>query len=317
MRRRTRFTWIVAGLTGLLLAAQPAALAAFPGGDGDIAFGRSSGHQIDIWVVRAGGTGTTRLTDTPRRNEGMPDWNAAGTMIAFSRCARSGFPTCAIWTMDADGSDPTRLTSSSGQDTWPAWSPDGGMIAYTSDVADPYQDIWVMNANGSGQTRLTMTSGFDAFPEWSPDGTLIAFTSDRAALDDIWVMDADGSNPTRLTRGPKVDERPDWSPDGSQITFSRNGDIWVMDADGSSPTQLTSTKQDEFAPTFSPSGRRIVYDRLAKDGRIGLWTMRVDGSGRVQRTFGRIDFFPDWQPVSPGLRSRRVQQVALRGDPIV
>ena len=297
MQRRATIILTIAWLTGLSLATQPAALAAFPGGDGDIAFGRSTGQQIDIWVVYAGVTGTTRLTDTARRNEGMPDWNAAGTMLAFSRCAREAFPTCGIWTMNADGSDPTRLTSNSGQDTWPSWSPDGGMIAYTSDVADPYQDIWVMNANGSGQTRLTTTSAFDAFPEWSPDGTRIAFTSDRAALDDIWVMDADGSNPTRLTKGPKVDERPDWSPDGSQITFSRNGNIWVMGADGSNPTQLTSTPRDEFAPTFSASGRRIAFDRLAKDGRIGLWTMRVDGSKRVQRTFGKLDFFADWQPI--------------------
>ncbi len=296
MRRRMTIAWMVAWLIGSSVATGPVALAAFPGADGDIAFGRWTAEQTDLWVVGPGETGTTRLTDTPRRDEGMPDWNATGTRIAFSRCVLALFPNCEIWTMDADGANPTRLTSSTAQDTWPAWSPDGGMIAYTSDAADPYQDIWVMNANGSGQTRLTTTSGFDAFPEWSPDGAQIAFTSDRAALDDIWVMDADGSNPTRLTRGPKVDERPDWSPDGTRITFSRNGNIWIMDADGSNPTQLTSTRQDEFAPTFSPSGRRIAYDRLANDGRIGLWTMRVDGSKRVQRTFGRLDFFADWQP---------------------
>jgi hypothetical protein len=25
--------------------------------------------------------------------------------------------------------------------------------------------------------------------------------------------------------------------------------------------------------------------------------MRADGSTRVQKTFGKFDFFPDWQPV--------------------
>jgi Tol biopolymer transport system component len=294
MRGNTKVIWIGSWLTLLSLATVPEALAAFPGADGDIAFGRSGGDQIDIWVVHAGGTGTTRLTHTPRRNEGMPDWNAAGTRIAFSRCGLGDVANCDIWTMDADGGNPTRLTSTPGQETWPSWSPGGGMIAFTSDASDPFQDIWVMNANGTGQMRLTTTPGFDAFPEWSPDGAQIAFTSDRAALDDIWMMDADGSNPQRVTRGPKVDERPDWSPDGSLITFSRNGNIWIVDAGGANPMRLTDTPQDEFASAFSPSGRRIAYSRLAKDGRIGIWTMRTDGTRRVQRTFGTLDFFADW-----------------------
>jgi Tol biopolymer transport system component len=286
-----------AALLALSLVVGPAAHASFPGGNGDIAFSRSTRDQSDIWIVDAGGTGTTRLTNTARRNEGMPDWNAAGARIAYSRCGRDELSNCEIWTMNADGSGATRLTASPAQETWPTWSPDGSMIAFTSNAADGFQDIWVMNANGSGQTRLTTTMGFDAFPEWSPDGTRIAFTSNRAAPDDIWIMDANGSNPQRLTGGPKIDERPDWSPDGSRIVFSRNGNIWVMDADGGNETPLTSAKQEEFAPTFSPNGRRIAYDRLANDGRIGVWTMRADGPPRVQRTFGLFDFFPDWQPV--------------------
>ena len=40
-------------LATLVFAAMPTATAsaAFPGGNGDIAFGRSSRQQVDIWVV--------------------------------------------------------------------------------------------------------------------------------------------------------------------------------------------------------------------------------------------------------------------------
>ena len=297
MRLRTRIVGMTVAAT-LVLAPATTASAAFPGANGDIAFGRSSQGQVDIWVVLPGVTGTARLTNTPNRDESMPDWNAAGTRLAYSRCAGTKLGNCDIFTMAADGSDVTRLTFTPDvQETWPAWSPDGTQIAYTSNADDSFQDIWVMDDDGANQTRLTPVEGFDAFPEWSPDGSKIAFSSDRAALDDIWLIDADGGNPTRLTAGPRIDERPDWSPVGMRIVFSRNGEIWDMDADGSDETRLTDTSQDEFAPAFSPTGARIAFNRLGNDDRIGVWAMKADGTGRVQRTFGKIDFLPDWQPI--------------------
>jgi TolB protein len=287
-------TWLLA----LSLVSAPAANAAFPGDVGNIAFSRFTKGQSDIWIVDPATGDTTRVTNT-KRSEAMPDWNAAGTRLAYSRCGPGEFSNCEIWTANADGSDPVRLTSTQDvQETWPTWSPDGTKIAYTSNAEDPFQDVWVMDADGTDQTRLTVNTGvFDAFPEWSPDGSTIAFTSDRLAFDDVWVMDADGSDPTRLTTGNKIDERPDWSPDGTRIVFSRNGNVWTMAADGTDLVQVTDNRRFEFAAAYSPDGTTIAFNREAKNGRIGVWTVLVDGSGREQLTNGVLDFFPDWQPV--------------------
>jgi Tol biopolymer transport system component len=85
--------------------------------------------------------------------------------------------------MNADGSNPTRLTESTaareGYPVWvwagnPVWSPDGSKIAFVSN-RDGRRDIYIMNADGSNVTRLTKDSIIKWSPSWSPDGTKIAF----------------------------------------------------------------------------------------------------------------------------------------------
>ena len=50
-----------------------------------------------------------------------------------------------------------RLTTSTGADTWPTWSPDGGKIAFSSFRSGKWQ-IWTMSSTGGSPTRITHTS---------------------------------------------------------------------------------------------------------------------------------------------------------------
>ncbi len=59
--------------------------------------------------------------------------------------------------MNSDGSsgeNPVKLTNNIADDDDPVWSPDGTMIAFTSD-RDGNEEIYIMNADGSGQRNLT------------------------------------------------------------------------------------------------------------------------------------------------------------------
>jgi dipeptidyl aminopeptidase/acylaminoacyl peptidase len=73
------------------------------------------------------------------------------------------------------------LTTENFDETAPVWSPDGKMLAFTSNrAADgdrvPNNDVWVVEAKAASKPRkLTPFTGSDSQPVWSPDGKSIAY----------------------------------------------------------------------------------------------------------------------------------------------
>jgi Tol biopolymer transport system component len=201
-----------------------------------------------------------------------------------------------IYVMNADGSNPQRLTDDPAYDAWPTWSPDGSQVAFMSD-RNGNPDIYVMDANGSNVRQLTQHSANDIWPEWSPDGTRIAFPSRRDGNFEIYVIDADGSNLQRLTNTPGHEDFPAWSPDGTQIVFSRiEGDdgTYVMNADGSGERQLLDFRVLE--PAWSPDGSRIAFGS-DHEGYRAIYVMNADGSNLQQLSSSRTgENCPDWSP---------------------
>ena len=88
------------------------------------------------------------------------------------------------------------MTNDPAGDRFPAFSPDGRTIVFTSDRAGD-DDLYLMEANGSDLRRLTDTPGTDWLAEFSPDGATIAFATDHS----IDLIDTDGTNRTTAHRG--------------------------------------------------------------------------------------------------------------------
>lgn len=80
-----------------------------------------------------------------------------------------------------------RLTNRRFHDGAPAFSPDGGRIAFASN-ADGNFEIYLMNRDGSGLRRLTRNVAEDNSPQWSPDGQKIVFSSKRAGKSAIYEV---------------------------------------------------------------------------------------------------------------------------------
>lgn len=98
-----------------------------------------------------------------------------------------------IYGMNADGSNVRRLTDNEETDYFPAWSPDGASLAFST-RRDGNMEIYLMDAGGSNLLDLTNHEAVDIMPNWSPDGTQLAFRSDRDGNQEIYMMDADGGN---------------------------------------------------------------------------------------------------------------------------
>lgn len=165
--------------------------------------------------------------------------------------------TSSICLISSDGTNLRCLTDHKGNDAQPAWSPDGKMIAFTSD-REGNEEIFVMKLGESQAQRITIRPDFiDREPSWSPDGKMIAFESTNDGLGyyyNIYTMKHDGSDIQSLIIGSYIHLSPEWSPDGKTIVFasSRTGrlEIYALEVDGPNIQQLTYDGGTE--PTWQP-----------------------------------------------------------------
>lgn len=136
----------------------------------------------------------------------------------ISHCGRSTRVNKQIWTVAANGDNPTDLSADGGRvDLCPPWCPDGKHIAYVSGPAlspegtmesEEFHEaidarrIWVMNTDGTEKRQLTDDPEYsDEYPQWSADGQYILFIRRRGEQADLWLMDSDGSDQRPLVGG--------------------------------------------------------------------------------------------------------------------
>ena len=221
-----------------------------------------------------------------------------------------------IYTLNLDGSNRTRLTSSSAVDASPSFNRTGTQIVWESNRSNSRYEIYKMNVNGSGTTRLTNIAGTNQLPTFSPDGLKIAFDSSRTGRGNIFIMDADGSNQTQLTfltASSNFATNASFNQDGTRIAFesqrgdlnANNWDIYSINADGSNETRLTTATGRDRKPSYSLDGSKIVFLSNRDNEQGEIYIMNADGSNQTRLTTDTISqteptFTPDGSQIVYG-----------------
>lgn len=143
---------------------------------------------FELYTMDTNGKNARKLVELP--NSSHASWSPDGKKLVFVSGIDSGQE---IFRVNADGTNPVRLTSNSTSDNMPDWSPKGDMIAYCAG-ADTY-DIWIMDSDGRNPRCIAKTSGLDEFPKWSPDGSRLVYRSSNQ----LFSMRPDGSDKRQLT----------------------------------------------------------------------------------------------------------------------
>ena len=224
-----------------------------------------------------------------------------GGRIVFTRRV-SGVPGAAnteLFVMNADGSGVIQLTHSPFGDAEPAWSPDGGRVAFQSN-RDGNFEIYVISADGTGENRLTFNPTRDSYPSWTADGRIL-FESDRDGNSEIYVMNADGTGQQNLTENPARDISEDAAPRGNFVAFASNRDgnmdIYTAVGPGLALRRLTDHPANDNQPNWAPRLAQLVFTS-DRDGNNEVYIMRRNGSDqrRITHTPNRAEFGPSWSP---------------------
>jgi Tol biopolymer transport system component/DNA-binding winged helix-turn-helix (wHTH) protein len=239
------------------------------------ALGGAERKLVDIFPYHIPSTGNSPYYSPDGKYLAIPDRNSLTEPMS-------------IFNVSMDTGEKRRLTrpiAGNVGDHYPAFSPDGKMLAFVRATSLSTDDLYVMPLSGGESRRLTFDSVPIAGLAWTPDSGEIVFSSRRSgSTTHLWRIKATGGAPEILDTVGKSVQSPALSLQAHRLAYTQpldDVDVWRLELD----TQRRSTSQIELiastfwdhGPDYSPDGGKIVF-ASARSGGDGIWVCDSDGS---------------------------------------
>jgi serine/threonine-protein kinase len=205
---------------------------------GSLVYATGAGFVSElVWVTRSG---VATPVDSSWTGEfGSPTLSRDGKRLAV---AIQGSESMDIWVAQLDRGPRLRLTLDGARNDYPAWTPDGTGVTFSSNRAGPSFDLWTKRSDGSGEPVLELDEEW-AIAEglWSPEGS--------------WFVHRTSSN------------------------VQGQGDILARRTDQRmKPMPIVASRFSEFAPAISPNGRWMAYS-TTETGRSEIVVVPFPNAG--------------------------------------
>lgn len=218
-----------------------------------------------------------------------------------------------IWVAPKSGGVAQRLSSPKGEESFPRFSPDGSLIAFSGNY-DGNLDIYVVPAAGGLPKRLTYHGDPDRMLEWHPDGKSILFatsrTSEKDRYNQLYRISAGGGLAEKLP--VPYGEFGAISPDGKILAYipisvdfrtwkryrgGMNPAIWLFNLETFEARNLTGNEAENSQPMWHGATLYFLSDR-DKNGRANIWACDTRaGKFRQVTAFEEFDIhFPNIGP---------------------